>query len=124
MNDNGEQPPTLKCELYNSSGIAEAKARGTSKEMCTGVEHCANRDAHYCIASWSPVKNGTVLDDKDDGHSSGHHVHHMGCFNDPEFSGKCYENEECSEHKPDPKAHFCCCSGDLCNAQFRWVKGS
>ena len=51
MNDNGEQPPTLKCELYNSSGIAEAKARGTSKEMCTGVEHCANLDAHYCIVS-------------------------------------------------------------------------
>ena len=48
-------------------------------------------------------------------------VHHMGCFNDPEFSGDCYKNEECSEHKPNPKAHFCCCSGDMCNAQFRWA---
>ena len=45
----------------------------------------------------------------------------MGCFNDPEFSGDCYKNEECSEHKPNPKAHFCCCSGDMCNAQFRWA---
>ena len=45
----------------------------------------------------------------------------MGCFNDPEFRGDCYKNEECSEHKPNPRAHFCCCSGDMCNAQFRWA---
>ena len=61
---------TLKCELYNSSCIAEANARGTSKEKCTGVEHCADREAHYCIATWSPVAgNGTA---SDDGHRSGH----------------------------------------------------
>ena len=45
----------------------------------------------------------------------------MGCFNDPEFSGDCYKTEECSEHKPNPKAHFCCCSGDMCSSQFRWA---
>ena len=59
----------LKCELYNSSCIAEATARGISKEKCTGVEVCANRDAHYCVATWSPVANGTA---SDDGHRSGH----------------------------------------------------
>ena len=61
----------LKCELYNSSCIAEASARGNSKEKCTGVEHCANRQAHYCIATWSPVAgNGTAP--PNDGHRSGH----------------------------------------------------
>ena len=64
---------TLKCELYNSSCIAEANAKGTSKEKCTGVEHCVDREAHYCIATWSPVAgNGTASED--DGHRSGHQV--------------------------------------------------
>ena len=47
----------------------------------------------------------------------------MGCFNDldNDSDNDCYKNEECSEHKPNPKAHFCCCAGDMCNAQFRWA---
>ena len=65
------QDETLKCERYNASCIAEASARGTSKAKCIGVEHCANRNAHYCIATWSPVKNGTVAN-ADEGHPSGH----------------------------------------------------
>ena len=66
---NDDDDGLLKCELYNSSCIAEATARGISKEKCTGVEVCANRDAHYCVATWSPVANGTA---SDDGHRSGH----------------------------------------------------
>ena len=82
------QDETLKCERYNASCIAEAAARGTSKAKCIGVEHCANRDAHYCIATWSPVKNGTAAS-ADDGHPSGHQGRTLSKLNLYSFRERC-----------------------------------
>ena len=84
----GQDDETLKCERYNASCIAEAAARGTSKAKCIGVEHCANRDAHYCIATWSPVKNGTAAS-ADDGHPSGHQGRTLSKLNLYSFRERC-----------------------------------
>ena len=42
----------------------------------------------------------------------------MGCW---EQNHDCSKNDECIEDKPQPVRHFCCCTGHLCNAKFKWA---
>ena len=51
-------------------------------------------------------------------HPSGNDVQLMGCW---EENHDCSKNDECIEDKPKPVRHFCCCTGHLCNAKFKWA---
>ena len=91
---------------------------------------------HNCFAVWTNERpgeeaanataaaaNGTVVAanatvDPSRLHRSGYRVKMMGCFPKSE---DCQSREQCLEERNKETHLFCCCRGDLCNAEFMWV---
>ncbi|KAG5868840.1 hypothetical protein JTB14_012777 [Gonioctena quinquepunctata] len=92
---------TTKCEFYNST----CRDQG----VCPLVEECGpslDGQQIHCYALWS-IQNGTT------------NVSLKGCFVN---GGDCVNQNKCVEksHTPKNNLFYCCCEGDMCNANFSW----
>ncbi|XP_030748861.1 activin receptor type-2A [Sitophilus oryzae] len=93
---------TTKCEFYNSS---------CTPGTCNEVVECdvpGEGKRNHCFVLWSYEPNGTA------------NVSLKGCFLNSE---DCYGQRSCVDKTFSPKNNFnyCCCEGDMCNANFSWV---
>ena len=78
--------------------------------LIPGIETCPDK-SHVCYTVWINTNSNLTK------HPSGSDVKLMGCW---EENHDCSKTDECIEDKPHPVRHFCCCTGHLCNAKFKW----
>ena len=78
--------------------------------LILGIETCPDK-SHVCYTVWINTNSNLTK------HPSGSDVKLMGCW---EENHDCSKTDECIEDKPHPVRHFCCCTGHLCNAKFKW----
>jgi len=107
LNSEFEEGKT-KCEYYNATCFMDPGNPGNTN--CQGIETCPDK-SHVCYTVWINTNSNLTK------HPSGSDVKLMGCW---EENHDCSKTDECIEDKPHPVRHFCCCTGHLCNAKFKW----
>jgi hypothetical protein len=124
--DSRAMPSATVCEYYNSTCLSEAAGEGSGgrdPRECYGNMTCPRSELHNCYVVWSRDGGKAGGDGDAHRHSSGHTVKMMGCFLQ---SDDCQKKDECQETREvDDAARFnhlfCCCRGDMCNANFSWA---
>lgn len=97
-------PVTTHCEYYNGT------CNGAGQSGCTEVEECGHPtdgQQNHCYVLWSVQEDGTM------------NVSLKGCFLN---AADCVNQTKCVEKSHSPKNNllFCCCEGNMCNANFTW----
>jgi len=106
----------LQCEFYDKQCIDADAENPEILEKCSGIETCDSLDS-VCYTTWDANGNNLTALIKE----GRHHVHKMGCI--PNQDSKC-NISQCKEEKEKPVSGnvlFCCCTGNLCNADFQWA---
>lgn len=95
-------PTTTKCEFYNTTC---AQSGGCNDEV--DCEPPGEGKRNHCFVLWSVQPDGSM------------NVSLKGCFLNAE---DCYDRKKCVDQSYNPKKSllFCCCEGDMCNANFTW----
>lgn len=96
------QPQSLECECFNATAPEYCK---DSRIQCDISEHDKQ---HYCFVVWST-----------DNYTGDIRVTMKGCFTN---NNVCDQTECVDSSSTTTKRHkFCCCTGNMCNTEHRWI---
>lgn len=112
ISDNSD---TTQCEFYNSTMCSSTSGENFKKSMCEDPEICENPapgKRNHCYVLWTIDANGNPQ------------IKLKGCFLNNE---SCYNRNDCiansASNKDDTDYYYCCCEGNMCNANFTYIPG-